>query len=127
MAGETTFGRRRAGAPQPMGAPRRSPPAPPPSVDDLSPAAEAFRAALKSGRPNDDPDFSDWMRRQQGRRAVAWGLGLALMVPGLVGFVIDLPWPVSSGLEAFGLIAAWWLRRERRRHLKAVATWEEPA
>ena len=122
MAGETTFGRRQAGA--------ATPPAPTaarsaPASDDLSPAAEAFRSALRASGAESN-DFSAWMRRQRSSQVMAWVLGLALLAPGGLCFLIDLPWPVSTGLEALGLVGNWWLRRERRRRLRAIAAWETP-
>jgi hypothetical protein len=126
MAGETTFGRRqaRAAQPRPVAAPRR---APAPSPDDLGPAAEAFRAELASGKAEAGADFAGWRRSQRARTLAAWALGLGLMAPGLISFVVDMPLSLSVGLEALGLVGNWWLRRERRRRLRAIAAWDAPA
>ncbi len=127
MTAQTTFGRR-APAPAPavptpfVAAPRPSSPAP----DVLRPEAEALRAEIRAGRAASADAFSDWRRRQQGRRLVAWGLSLAFMAPGALCYVFETPLPVSAGLEIMGLIAGWWLRRERKRYLKDVANWQDP-
>jgi hypothetical protein len=41
--------------------------------------------------------------------------------------VVDMPLSLSVGLEALGLVGNWWLRRERRRRLRAIAAWDAPA
>ena len=116
MAEPITFGRRRAERPSGL----RDAGAPQP----LSPRAEAFRQELSVGRPAARPDFSDWWREQQGRRLFIWLTSLALLSPGLLCFLFQTSWSVSVGVEALGVVANWWLRRERRRHLKDIASWE---
>jgi hypothetical protein len=119
VAEPTTFGRRRV----------QSLPAARPAVDvhALGPEAEAFRRELSTGRPAAPSDFSDWWRTQQAKRLFAWFLTLALLTPGVLCFVFQTPWPVSAGLELGGILINWWLRRERRRRLKEIASWESPA
>jgi hypothetical protein len=58
---------------------------------------------------------------------MAWAVGLALMSPGLLCFLLQGPLPVSIGLEIAGALANAWLRRQRRRHLRAIADWNPPA
>ena len=120
MAERTTFGRRRAPSPP-------SPPRQTANVHALGPEAEAFRRELSAARPAERSDFADWRRTQQGKRLLAWLLTLALLSPGVLCFVFQTPWTVSGGLELAGIAANWWLRRERRRHLKEIAGWEPPA
>ena len=57
---------------------------------------------------------------------MAWAVGLALMSPGLVCFLIQAPLAASIGLEIAGGLANAWLRRERQRHLRAIASWTPP-
>ena len=119
MATGTTFGRKRepsAAAPRNLRVP-----------ETLSPQAEAFRAQLRSN-PNDAvKDFADWRRATRPRRWMAWAIGLALMSPGLLCFVFQAPLSVSIGLEIAGGVVNAWLRRERRRHLRAITNWDPPA
>lgn len=116
MTGDTSFGRRRV-----LGTPR---PYEIPTAHDLTPEAEAFRAALAAGRSDPSRDFSDWRRAQRSRRLIAWVLGFALLSPGVLCFLFQAPLPISIALELAGIAVNGWLRRERRRHLRAVAAWE---
>ena len=126
MSEQTSFGRRQApqsaGTPQPRPAPpareSRGPQA-------LSPDAEAFRAQLKE-TPAAEPSFAAWRRSQQGRRYLIWLVSAALLCPGVLCFIFNAPTSVSLGLEALGMAANYWLRRERKRHLSEIATWESP-
>jgi len=114
----TTFGRKRepgAVAPRILHVPQ-----------DLSPQAEAFRASLRSNPSDSVAAFADWRRSTQLRRWTAWAIGLALMSPGLVCFVLQAPLSVSIGLEIAGGLANAWLRRERRRQLRAITNWDPP-
>ena len=120
MATGTSFGRKRGAA---VVAPRnlRAP-------QQLSPQAEAFRASLRADASAAPPDdFATWRRAQRLRRLAAWVVGLALMSPGLLSLLLQTPLPVSIGLEVAGGLANVWLRRERRRHLRAITTWDSPA
>jgi hypothetical protein len=104
---------------------RRAPAATPPpasAVVPLSDAAEAFRGELAAGR-GEHQDFGAWRRRQSGKRWLAWALGFALLTPGLLGFVLQAPPAVSSGLEIAGIVVGAWLRSARRRHLAAIRAW----
>ena len=73
-----------------------------------------------------EPGFAAWRRTQQGRRYVAWLVSFALLCPGVLCFIFNAPTSVSLGLEALGMAASYWLRRERKRHLSEIATWESP-
>ena len=115
VAEETSFGRRRAsGDPGARAVP---------TAQALSPEAEAFRAALALGREAPQ-SFSDWRRAQRPRRLFAWTLGFVLLLPGVLGFCFQAPLSVSIGLELAGIATNAWLRRERRRRLRAVVGWE---
>jgi hypothetical protein len=113
----TTFGRKPA-------APAAQPPLERTDPNALSVQAEAFRKSLKSGATAGQSDFADWRRSQQGRRAIFWIASIAMLVPGVISFVVDMPFSLSLGLEVLGIAGNWWLRRERKRHLKEIATWE---
>jgi hypothetical protein len=112
----TTFGRKPAPSP-----PKASEPA---AAPGLSAQAEAFRKTLKSEGSTGQSDFADWRRTQKGRRAVFWIASIALLAPGVISFIVDMPFSLSLGLEVLGIAGNWWLRRERRRHLKEIATWD---
>jgi hypothetical protein len=118
MAADESFGRRRGHEPIQAGAGY--------VAAGLSPEAEAFRATMTSGPTDGAPDFADWRRAQQPRRLFAWLLTFALLSPGLLCFLFQAPLSISIGLEGAGLAINAWLRRERRRHLAAIARWEEP-
>lgn len=119
MAASTTFGRKRPSGDVAAGDPARP--------HALSPQAEAFRAQLLSNPGKAADEFADWRRATQPGRWIAWAVGLALMSPGLLCFLFQAPLPASIGLEIAGGIANVWLRRERRRHLQAIANWNPPA
>ena len=120
MSQPTTFGRRQSLVPPPRSVPARD------DTGALSPEAEAFRQQLNAKRSGSS-DFGAWRRSQGPRRAFAWFLGLSLMAPGLICFALDAHWAVSAGLELAGLMANAWLRNERRRHITAIARWDEGA
>jgi hypothetical protein len=90
----------------------------------LSPQAEVFRKSLRSDGPAGQSDFAIWRRSQQGRRAVFWIASILMLAPGVISFVVDMPFGLSLGLEVLGIAGNWWLRRERRRHLNEIATWD---
>ncbi len=120
MREPTRFGRK---------APASLPKTPAPAVaraqlQALSAEAEAFRKTLKSGDPAAKSDFAHWRRSQLGRRVIFWIASILLLAPGVISFVVDMPFSLSAGLEVLGLAGNWWLRRERRRHLKEIATWD---
>ena len=122
VAASTTFGRKRtsgvtAGVTAPIS---------PAARQGLSPQAEAFRASLRANPDAPVEDFANWRRTTQPRRWVAWAVGLALMSPGLLCFALHTPRSVSVGLEVAGAVANAWLRQERRRHLREIATWTPP-
>ena len=123
MAAETSFGRRRTpDAPKPP--PQAARPAPLFSAEPLSPEAQAFQAELAASRSANPSGFAAWRRQQAGRRAFAWVLTLILLLPGVICFLLQAPATVSLGLEGLGMVANWWLRRERRRHLQSITAWE---
>ncbi len=119
MAASPTFGRKR---PSSAAAPSNSAP-----IQSLSPQAEAFRAQLLSNPGKTVNEFGDWTRATGPRRWMVWATGLALMSPGLLCFLFHAPLAVSIGLEIAGGVANAWLRRERRRHLRAIVSWNPPA
>jgi hypothetical protein len=131
MSPAKSFGRRQpaAAAPPAQPPPRPAPRPAQPAVSaapSLSPQAEAFRAELAAERRSGGSEFDRW-RRSGGRRWLVWGLTLLSFSPGVVSFLIDAPLPVSGGLEVAAFVGNIWLRRERRRRLHDIATWEEPA
>lgn len=93
---------------------------------ELPPAAEALRAEIAAGRKAAGGDFADWRRSRQGGRVFAWLMTLVLLSPGVFCFIYHAPGPVSTGVEACGIAANWWLRRARKQHLKDIATWKAP-
>ena len=88
-----------------------------------SPQLEAFVASLTDAEPSEAAEFARWRRRQLPNRLLVVVLGLALMAPGLICFAVQAPWWVALGLEAAGVAANVWLRRERRRNAAAIAGW----
>ena len=117
MAQQVTFGRRSVGSPAP--APARTPG----RLEPLSPELEAFAASIKDAQPSDVDEFARWRRHQSPRRLLTILVGIALMAPGVVCFIVQAPWWVSLSLEAGGFAANGWLRRERRRQASAIAAW----
>jgi hypothetical protein len=118
MPEPVTFGRRSA-APA---AQVQRPPAADPMV--LSPQAEAFTAQISADVDRSDPAFGGWLRKQQAGRMLAWAITLALLSPGILCFALNAPTSVSVGVELVGMVANFWLRRKRRRHLNQIASWE---
>ena len=116
MPEPTTFGRKPAATP--------AKPSERTDANALSPQAEAFRKSLKTDGTGGQPNFADWRRSQKGRRAVFWIARILLLAPGVISFIFDMPLEVSGGLEVLGIVGGWWLRRERKRHLKEIATWD---
>ncbi len=116
MPEPTTFGRKPAAS--------LAKPSQPRDAHALSPDAEAFRETLKSAPTAGQSDFADWRRTQQGRRAVFWLASLALLAPGMISFVVDMPVSLSLGLGVLGIAGNGWLRRERKRYLKDIAAWD---
>ncbi|HZC15801.1 MAG TPA: hypothetical protein VE309_03485 [Caulobacteraceae bacterium] len=128
MPEPTTFGRRPAACPP---TPRDAGPtqglgkaSEPSDAKALSAEAEAFRRSLKSDPQSGPPDFAHWRRSQTGRRVIFWIASAALLAPGVISFVIDMPLNLSGGLGILGIAGNWWLRRERKRHLNEIASWE---
>ena len=120
MPEPTRFGRK---------APASLPKTPAPAVaraqlQALSPQAEAFRKTLNPRGRAGPSDFAHWRSTQQGRRALLWIASLARLAPGVLSFLFDMPLELSGGLEILGFAGNWWLRRERKRHLNDIATWE---
>jgi hypothetical protein len=117
MAEPVTFGRRKAlpSAPVPAQTPGR------PELP--SPDLEAFAASIRNAQGSDVEAFARWRREQAPRRLLMLLARFALLTPGLLCFALHAPWWVSTGLEAAGLAANAWLRRERRRQASAIAAW----
>lgn len=115
MAEQATFGRRSVGSPAPVRAPGRA--------EAPNPALDAFAASLRDAKANDVAEFARWRRGQLPRRLLIILVGLALLAPGLLCFLVQAPLWVSLSLEAAGLAANGWLRRERRRQASAIADW----
>jgi hypothetical protein len=84
---------------------------------------DAFAASIRDAQRSEVAEFARWRRGQVPRRLLIVLVGLALLAPGLVCVVLQAPWWVSLSLEAAGLAANGWLRRERRRHASAIAAW----
>jgi hypothetical protein len=84
---------------------------------------DAFAASIRDADGSDVAEFARWRRSQVPRRLLIILVGLALLAPGLVCVALQAPWWVSLGLEAAGLAANGWLRRERRRQASAIAAW----
>ncbi len=110
-----TFGRRaQAAATQPR----------PLDAEKLSPAAQAFIAQIPLTAES-SADFGKWRRTRQSRLALAWLLRLALLAPGLLSLKFHASWQIAICLELAGLAAAWWLKRERRRHRAEIVAWSD--
>jgi hypothetical protein len=117
---QSSFGRRQAPRPA-MARPICDAPA-------LSAEAEAFRAQLTASQPQPpEAGFAEWRRTQQAGRYFAWAIAFVLLCPGVLCFVFNAPNAVSGGLELTGIAVNYWLRRERRRHLKKITSWETPS
>ncbi len=128
---QAPFGRRStAQVPRPA-LPRSSAVSAPPGLTrepvELSPEAEAFRREIAAGRLKDGDAFANWRKAQRGRRLLAWVLSLLLMAPGVICFIMDAPVGVSAVVEVGGMALGWWLRRERKRFLQQISTWQDPA
>ena len=120
MPEPTTFGRK-----APASVPKAAePPRAQPNVQALSAEAEALRKTLQSGDGVGKSDFAQWRRSQLGRRVIFWVASILLLAPGVISFLVDMPFSLSLGLEVLGLAGNWWLRRERKRHLKEIAAWD---
>jgi len=120
----TTFGRRQAPSgytpPTRPESTRLAPPA------ALSESAEAFRAEVAADL-GAASSFRRWRRTPDGRKLLMWAATGASVIPGIVTFVIGAPLIVSIGLEALSFVGNIWLRRERRRRLREIVEWQEPA
>ena len=119
MVQQATFGRRGIRSPTPTSAPVRAPGL----LEPSSPELDAFAATIKDAELSDVAEFARWRRRQFPRRLLIILVGLGLMAPGLVCLIVRAPLWVSLSLEAAGLAANGWLRRERRRQASAIAAW----
>jgi hypothetical protein len=117
VAQQVTFGRRSALTPTP--APVRAPD----RLEAWSPQLEAFVASLKDAEPSEAAEFARWRQQQLPNRLLVIVLGLALLAPGLVCFLIKTPLWVSLCVEAAGFVANAWLRHVRRRNASAIAGW----
>jgi hypothetical protein len=137
MSPPSAFGRRQPAVapPVPDGRSRPTPapkpaakrPAPVPAASDLGPQAEALRVQIAADRRAAPSAFDQWRRSQGGQRWLIWGVTLISVSPGLLSFILDAPLEVSIGLEIAALIGNVWLRRTRRRRLREIVAWEDPA
>jgi hypothetical protein len=121
----TTFGRRHSASATPAAAAPRSTSAAQ-AIDALSPEAEAFRARLALDK-SQAKSGSSARRSSRRRQVLVWGATLASFAPGVATFLMDAPLEVSIGLEIVAMVANVWIRRERRRRLKEIVAWEDPA
>ena len=123
MSESKTFGRRQA----PSGAaPAPKPLAGPPPSPDWSPAAEALSAEIAATR-DASSGFAQWRRSYGARQLVVWTLTLASFAPGVISFLVDAPLSLSIALELISFVGNIWLRRERRRRMRAIVDWQDPA
>ena len=117
--------RSRSGAASaPKLAPRSRPP--PPGASDLGPRAEALRVEIAANK-RAGSSFDQWRRDQGGKRWVIWAVTLASFSPGLISLALNAPLGLSIGLEVAAFVGNIWLRRERRRRLREIVAWQEPA
>jgi hypothetical protein len=84
---------------------------------------DAFAASVRNAEASDVAEFARWRSEQFPRTLLMILVRFALLTPGLVCFVVQAPLWVSLGLEAAGIAANGWLRRERRRQASAIAAW----
>jgi hypothetical protein len=89
----------------------------------LSLQAEGFETDLVVDNGSGQA-FKEWQRARQAGRVVAWVMTFILLTPGILCFVFKAPNSVSGSVELVGMVANFWLRRSRRRHLKEIASWE---
>ncbi|HUO21853.1 MAG TPA: hypothetical protein VMU59_04990 [Caulobacteraceae bacterium] len=127
MAGSRTFGRKgltHAAPPSARRAPAVREEAPNPQLD-------AFRASLKAGPSADaageDQAFEAWLRARRARRWLLIGVRLAFLMPGLFCFLGNAPVWVSLAMEGAGLFANAWIKTERVRQAREIATWTPDA
>ena len=115
-----TFGRRQHLPPlPPLGSEKRIRKSRPPRSEQ-PPKIEA----KAKPKPAPDSEFTAWRKAQAPRSALFWLASLALMAPGIACFLAQAPWQMSAVVEAAGLVAGGWLRRERKRRLAEIAAWD---
>jgi hypothetical protein len=119
------FGRREAVIALTPARPLAPPAAHAPQPD--SPQVEAFRAELARSRDGDGDSFAAWRRSQRGEAVLTWAAAIAFASPGLLCLLLQAPLALSIGLEVAGFAANAWVRRQRRRRLKAIVAWGDSA
>src|ERR1700744_3018172 len=95
----------------------------PDRLEAWSPQLEAFVASLKDAEPSEAAEFARWRQQQLPNRLLVFVLGVALLAPGLICFLVHAQFWVSLAVEAAGFAANIWLRHERRRNAAAIAGW----
>lgn len=126
MSNPVTFGRRIA---KPGATPATRPAVSPtrPDTPSLSAEADRFRASLAAERRGGG--FDRFMREQRVQRMLATVIQVMLLLPGALCFMYNTPRPVSAAVELAGIVIGVWLKRERKRRIKEIASWqdEDPA
>jgi hypothetical protein len=137
MSAPDNFGRRQPAIAPPAKGSRRgaaSGPTPaaksstrPPAASDLGPRAEALRVQIAADRRATPSAFDQWRRSQGGQRWLVWAVTLASFSPGLISFIFNAPLLLSIGLEVAAFAGNIWLRRQRRRRMREIVAWQDPA
>ena len=123
MSDSKAFGRRQTVS---ATAPAPKPLAEPAPTSDLNAAAETLRAEIAAKRAA-STGFAQWRRSYGARQLLVWTLTLASFAPGLITFAMDAPLSLSILLELISFAGNIWLRRERRRRMRAIVDWQDPA
>ena len=95
----------------------------------LSAEADRFRATLATERRAGGGGFDHFMREQRVQRMLATVIQVMLLLPGALCCMYNTPRPVSAAVELAGIVIGVWLKRERKRRIKEIASWqdEDPA
>ena len=92
----------------------------------LSAEAEAFRSEVAASRDASSAAFAGWRRSKSWERWLMLGVQ-AFVVPGIVSFVMDAPLELSIGLEVAAFVGNIWFRVTRRRRMREMVAWQDPA